>query len=192
MTRFLKIFLSIFSGAIFLSLSAMLGKLLLFRSFSWYLMRNFEPDHSKIADIATSIVDCTLPVGFGNPYTARFAGYSLVAFTGDDNRSHIYFFQIPYYLPLDLDFIEKQIRQVSGNSVEDRPRHPVVLDQKTGAIRGQEINLVISEGKNSEGQMYREISGLFRGKAGPALVVISQPAASWDTEMVDQFLASIR
>jgi hypothetical protein len=71
-------------------------------------------------------------------------------------------------------------------------REMVVVDEIPATIMGQPVTLVVSEGRNHDGQLYRQVDGMFEGKGGQALVVISGPVQTWDQTVVDEFIASIR
>jgi hypothetical protein len=66
-----------------------------------------------------------------------------------------------------------------------------VLGSQSGIIMGQEVELVTSEGTNHEGQADRQVSAIFQGNGGQAMVMFERPVESWDQAEVDGFLASI-
>ena len=61
----------------------------------------------------------------------------------------------------------------------------------TAHLRQGTAPVLVGEGINSQKQSYREVTALFQGRGGPALVSISSPASQWDWEQVDLFLASV-
>jgi hypothetical protein len=67
-----------------------------------------------------------------------------------------------------------------------------VVDQVPATIRGQETTLVVSEGMNHDSQPFRQITAIFPGDGGQAMVVFERPADQWDQAEVDTFIASIR
>jgi hypothetical protein len=52
--------------------------------------------------------------------------------------------------------------------------------------------LIVREGVTDDGEQMRQVTGLFEGKDGPALLMVAGEVDAWDTEMVDRFIASIR
>ena len=66
-----------------------------------------------------------------------------------------------------------------------------VIDQRTVAVRDRQATLTISEGRGANGA-YRSATVLFEGLGGPALLNLSGPLATWDDQIVDTFLASLR
>ena len=67
-----------------------------------------------------------------------------------------------------------------------------VIENRTATMRGQEVNVVTSEGTNSDRVVYRQIMVGFQGKGGPALLVFSDAVENWDQDAVDAFLQSIQ
>ena len=68
-----------------------------------------------------------------------------------------------------------------------------LVEQKPVTIRGQKSTLSISEGTNDQGELSRMANVTFQGRGeGPTLVMFIGPAEQWDTELVEDFISSIR
>ena len=156
---------------------------------SWLLFQRVDDAQANVTAVSDTIADYTLPAGFGDGDAVSIAGFSMVSYTDVDGRSHIYLIQAPPNLVLDQADLERQMRQAAGTS---EWTETTVIDYQPSYIRGEEATLVISEGVSHDDQRYRSASGLFEGKEGLALVNISAPASSWDQEMVDAFIESLR
>jgi hypothetical protein len=52
--------------------------------------------------------------------------------------------------------------------------------------------LTVREGTTRRGERLRQVTGFFQGKEGPAVLMVTGEAASWDETTVDGFIASIR
>ena len=141
--------------------------------------------------VSAEIAGYDLPEGFGDGYAAQMPGFSLVGYTGADGHSHIYLVQADSSTGMTLEGIERQILE-NTNTTSRSPGSMTRVNVIPGTIRDQEVELVISEGTNHDGEGYRQVSGLFDGNGGPAAVIISMPVSSWDQASVDTFLASIR
>ena len=113
----------------------------------------------------------------------QLAGASLVGYTGSDNHSHIYFFQAPANVKVDQAEMERQLSQAIENG--DDPTD--VVDMVPSRLCGQDTTLLVSEGVNSDGDAFRQVSGMFQGKGGQALVVFERPVSNWDQAEVDTF-----
>lgn len=154
----------------------------------WTMSETFENDAATVANVGDSIADYTLPAEFGDGYAVRWEDFSMVAYTADGN-SHIYLVQVPESLLPEHAELEQQMRQVSGQGDFRESR---VIGRQPCPIRGEPTTLIISEGINHTGQLYRSASALFEGNEGTALINISGPADTWDQEMVETFIESVK
>ncbi len=159
-------------------------------SAGWILARLINSNPTTVAEVGQSISNYTLPDGFTNGFSTRLLGLSAVGYNGTDGHSHIYLLQMPSYINIDQTEMERQLSQATGNT--DKYTKVTVVGEEQANLRGQETTLTVSEGINHDNQPYREVSGLFPGKGGQALVVVSMPTGSWNQDLVDNFLASIK
>jgi hypothetical protein len=186
----LKIIIGLLIGSVVLCTVAAVGMVLFARAAGTVIEQAFVTDLAQVADISSEIAVYTLPEGFGQPFAAQAAGSSIVGYTGNDGRSHIYFFQLPAGVHIDPSELEKQARQAAPSNVKVNNIH--VVERRPGVIAGQEVTLIISEGLNHSDEPFREVSAIFEGKSGQALVTFSRPTAAWDDAEVEAFLASIQ
>ncbi len=185
-----KIIIGIIGGLTIVCLCLAVAGFALLRWGGYSVVRALDTDPAKAANISQSIAEYTLPAGFGSPFATQVAGFTMVSYTGADNHSHIYLFQLPSNFHVDQAEIERQF-QNAGPSNYNRPVQMQVVDQKKGIINGQEVTQVTSEGQNHDDQPYREVTAMFQGRGGQALVVISGLVSTWDQQAVDDFLGSI-
>ncbi len=143
-------------------------------------------DAATVSKTASRIADFTLPEGYREEYALDLASVTVAAYNPGDNHSHLYFIQGPKDMSLDED----ALRKAAGTY--DATTRLTVVETRTATVRGQEVNVLISEGTNSDGQDYRELSVAFHGKGGPALMVIEEPTSRWTQEKIDAFVASIQ
>jgi hypothetical protein len=66
----------------------------------------------------------------------------------------------------------------------------VKVEEKT--IRGEETQVAIYEGTDTNGIVLRQVITSFPGKDGTAMLMIMGPAELWDQDMIDAFIESIR
>ncbi len=144
-----------------------------------------------VAKAAANIADFTLPEEYQPEYTLTLAGFTIVSYNPAGGYSHLFLVQAPADYKEDQAKLEETLHQAQSGKKDDTTRMTVV-EKRSVAIRGQQTILVISEGVNSSDQPYRQATATFQGKNGPALLVISEPAARWDTARIDRFIASIK
>jgi hypothetical protein len=150
---------------------------------------NVKTDAEKVSSAAMSIADFKPPAGYAPEFTASLGGYTVVAYNPGDSRSHLYLIQSEK--EADGEKLSQMLTSMAPGANDPNLRLTVV-DNRTTPIRGQEATLVVSEGTNSEGKAYRQLVGTFAGKGGPALLVLIEPAESWDQEAIDAWIASFQ
>jgi hypothetical protein len=190
MSTTVKIILAFVAGALLICMAAGVVGVLLFRAAGSTVTSLIKSDPETAVRVGSEIAEYEIPEGFPDVFSAQLAGYEMTGYTGSDGHSHIYFFQLPAGVSVDVSKLESELQSTFPD--RNRPYTDIrVVDTQPGTIAGQEVTLVISEGTNHEGEPFREVSAAFEGKDGQALVVFSRPTASWDQAEVDTFLASI-
>ncbi len=187
MNRTSKIILGLAIGATLACALVAMSTLVLVGSAAWALVHWAQTDIA-MAGTGAAIAEYSLPPGFGPADVAHVAGFSIISHTGIDGYSHIFLAQLPQALDLDAADVDDQLRQASLRP-EIQGMH--VVGSRTATIRGQQVRLLVSEGTNHDGQLCRQVVGVFQGENGQVSVLFSAPLAAWDQTAVDGFLASI-
>lgn len=145
-------------------------------------------EEKAVAVAAGGIAELELPEGYAPELTASVGNYTVVSYTPGDGYSHLYLAQSVD--PADEYRMEQALDEVvpGGSDPEFRM---TVLETRPVVVRGTNADLVISEGTNSDGEKYLQALVAFDGRGGPALLVFSEPAATWDMEKVEALVASI-
>ncbi len=142
-----------------------------------------------VAKTASQIADFTLPSGYSPEFAGKLGNYTAVSYSPGDGHSHLYLVQSGK--AEDREQLSEMLTSlVPGSS--DRYSRMTVVESRTATIRGQSATVVISDGINSDGQQYRQVTAGFQGKGGPALLVIEEPLTRWDQATVDAFIASLK
>lgn len=148
-----------------------------------------KDDPQQTKDAGAEIADFELPAGYESELSTKMLGYTLVTYNGQSDADHLYLIQSEK--ESDGEELEQMLTQLSPGSSDPNTRM-TVIENRPITLRGHETTLVISEGVNSEGESYRQLTVVFEGKGGPALMVFSEPIDNWDQATIDEFLASIR
>ena len=151
-------------------------------------------DPQEVAQIASGIADFDVPEGFTTQYGMEIATFRMVQYTTRSEDIFIFVTQFPAGTSINPDDMMRQVRDNSRNP--NSPWYNMdtdLIEQTPVTIRGEETTLSISEGTNDQGMLYRMANAKFQGKGdGPALFMIVGPAEEWDTELVEDFIASIQ
>jgi hypothetical protein len=143
----------------------------------------------KVANAASAIADFEPPAGYSSDFTATLMGYTVAAYNPGDGHSHLYLVQSEE--ESDAEKLAQMLAELVPGSSDPNTRL-TVIENRPVTLRGQETTLVISDGVDSQGETYRQVTAAFQGKGGPALLVLSEPIESWDQSEVDAFIASIQ
>lgn len=191
MNTTVKIILALVAGALLTCLAAGVAGVYLFRSAGLAAAELVKTNPEKVVRVGSEIAEYNLPEGFPESFSVQLAGYEMIGYTGSDGHSHIYFFQLPAGVTVDVSNMGSELQKIfpegAGTNKDVR-----VVDSLPGTIAGQDVTMIISEGTNHDGKTFREVSAAFQGKGGQAVVVFSRPISAWDQDEVDRFLGSIR
>lgn len=141
-----------------------------------------------VAKTAEKIADFTLPPGYEPEYGLHALGYTAVAYH-DDNAGHLYLVQSES--EADGTALQEALDEMVPG-YQDEERELEVVEQWPFTLRGQDVLVTISEGTGGEGEMMRQATAVFQGKAGPTLLILREPSTRWDEATVQAFLASVR
>lgn len=149
----------------------------------------FNTDTDEVIRTADKIADFDLPNGYRPEFSASFEEYTMVAYKPGDNHSHLYLIQSQN--PADAQKLEQELNHIMPGT-KDRDTRMTVLETHSITVRGQEATLIVSEGTNGDGELYRQVTLVFASKGGPALLAFSQPVTTWDSIQWQALIASIQ
>jgi hypothetical protein len=165
-----------------------------FGKFVQFADKSTTENPQEVAQIASGIADFNLPEDYTTHYGIKIATFSMVQYTTRNEENYIFLTQFPAGTSINVEEMLRQIKNSSRNP--NSPWYNVdttLVEQKRVNIRGEETTLSISEGKSDKGVMYRMANATFQGKgAGPTLLMVVGPADQWDTQLFEDFIASIR
>ena len=153
------------------------------------LKRIVNHDAAKVSRAASAITDFELPAGYAPEFTASLMGYAVAAFNRGDGHSHLYLIQSTK--GSDAAKLFRWLARLAPGS-KGSFTDITVTEHRAATIRGQEVTLIVGKGIDREGRSCRQLTATFRGKGGPALLVLSEPTTHWNQYSIDAFIASIR
>lgn len=149
----------------------------------------FTSDAEHVDKLASSIADFEVPEGYASEFSAEMSGYTLATYKGSADPSHLYLIQSEN--DADGAELERMLNELVPGASDPDTRMTVV-ENRPVTVRGQDATLIISEGTNHDGELYRQATVAFQGKGGPALLLFSESTAAWDANVLDELLTSIR
>ena len=105
--------------------------------------------------------------------------YSVTAFSPGDGQVHLYLIHSDNQE--DGQKLAGMLEQIAPGSYDPQTLI-TVIETRPATVRGQQAMLVISEGRTSEGDSYRQAALAFQGNGGPALLVFTAPVTSRDQD----------
>ena len=151
----------------------------------------YPTDIEDVRSIADQIASYTAPEGYTEAFAVDLMGFQVIDLQGITPSCHIYLVQAPEDTHVDVEKLQEQARSMDVGEGYKKPRAVRVVEQRMVTLRGESVTMLVGEGINSDNLPYREITALFTGRGGPALINMSAPIDQWDWDVVDQFLASI-
>lgn len=149
-------------------------------------------DPEGAAAVAQQIAEYEAPPGYEEAFAIKILDMAMVGLQSDQVGHVIMLMQFPSNTGMTRGEMELQYQQalqrqmgVSGLKFE-----PVGHSEAT--IRGQEVNLLVSEGANENGYRFRQVTGVFEGRNGQVLLAVIGPISTWEQAEIDAFISSIR
>ncbi|HKZ53919.1 MAG TPA: hypothetical protein VJ123_00450 [Anaerolineales bacterium] len=151
-------------------------------------------DPTSAAEVAGSIAEFDIPPGH-ELRALSFFGFDMVMLVPDNfqSGSFITMMQFPTGMALSRDEMEAQMRQGLAQQQFGRSlQNMQYVGELQTSIRGKEVSLSVFEGRDENGLLMQEVTGIFEGIGGPTMLMILGPAETWGSSGVDEFLRSMR
>ena len=192
MSRTVKIILIV--GGILLLLCVIAGVVgsLALRQVGEQLQTSFTDNAADVSKLATEIADFDVLSDLKPEFGMKLLNFTFVGYTANgDSNTHLFLMQFPKGLAADQGEMERQMRENLKGRLGDESLNFAQVGTRTVNIRGSEVTVSVLE-SSGDNQNYRQLTGVFDGKSGPTLLVLTLPTSQWDDAAVDQFLQSIR
>jgi hypothetical protein len=148
----------------------------------------------EVAQIASEIADFDVPETFTKQYGIKIATFSMVQYMNSSEKTFLFITQFPAGTSINPDKMMREIQNNSRNPNSTWYNNDThIVEERPVIIRGEETTLSISEGTSEQGELFRLANAKFQGNGeGPALFMIVGPVDEWDSQLVEDFLASIQ
>lgn len=156
--------------------------------------QSFKTDPTSVAAVAHRIADFDIPSGYRETIGMSLLGYDMIGLTPDSSSQDgpiIVMMQFTSGVT-DPAQMQQQMEKSLGqqNGTAGTPMQVVETRQET--IRGQQVTVTISQGTNQEATTLKRLTAVFKGNAGPTMLMIEGNAAGWDDQVIEDFIHSIR
>jgi hypothetical protein len=190
MSRGLKVALVVTAIVLFLCCVAGLGATFLGTRL---VGRVFITNPERVQAVGRQIADYEVPAGYAEMFAMNVMGLKMVAISPSTSSDYliIMLMQLPAGIQISREEMERQIEQALARQTGLDSADMTSEDQET-RIKDELVTLTVREGTTQDGQRMRQVTGLFEGKGGPAVLMVMGETATWDSTLVDRFIASIR
>jgi hypothetical protein len=152
-----------------------------------------NPD--RVQAVGNQIADYDVPPGYEEMFAMNMMGMKLVAIgpsTPTADSTMIMLMQFPAGMDVSRQQMERQVEQALARQTGLSSADMTSVGKEEAVINDEAVTLTVREGTTGRGERIRQLTGLFDGRSGPTILMITGEVAAWDQEMVDAFITSIR
>ena len=153
-------------------------------------MTNGEP--TSVARAQEKIAEFDIPPGY-EPMALSMFVYDMISLTPIDSENDpmIMLMQFNKSTSRDPEQMEEQLKQAAEQQSGRPGMSMQVVDTFEEVIRGETVTVTVSEA-NYQDFVFRQWMTIFQGNKGPVILMIQGPARTWDDQLVDDFIKSIK
>ena len=153
-------------------------------------MTNGEP--TSVARAQEKIAEFDIPPGY-EPMALSMFVYDMISLTPIDSENDpmIMLMQFNKSTSGDPEQMEEQLKQAAEQQSGRPGMSMQVVDTFEEVIRGETVTVTVSEA-NYQGFIMRQWMTIFQGNKGPVILMIQGPTRTWDDQLVDDFIKSIK
>lgn len=189
MSRTTKIVLGIVGGLVVLCVVSVAALFLVGR---WALGQALTTDPTQAASLGHQIATYDLPAGYAEITGMNVAGVQMVMIGNKQQPGTIIMLAQFTTATTDPETMRTQMEQSLEQQSNQQGLTYTTVGQEDVTIKGETVTMTIREATSSTGHVTRQEEGVFTGNKGPAMVMITGSADTWDKDAVNQFLQSIR
>ena len=175
---------------------AVVAAILVFRQAGKTIEEGMKTDPESAAQAARKIADYDLPPGYQEQMSMDILFYSFVIIAPETDTqtttSPLIMLAQFSQAGMDRQQMEQQLRQAFEQQSGQRGADMQVVEVKNMVIRGEEVEVTIFEGTDTNGYVVRQLITSFPGKDGTAMLMIMGSPSAWDDKVIDDFIESIR
>lgn len=159
------------------------------------IQEGMKTDPEAAAEAAHKIADYDLPEGYQEQIAMDIMFYSFVMIGPESSTGTLngpMFMLAQFQAGVNQEQMEEQLRQSFEQQAGNRGLNMSLVNVEEKTIRGEETQVATYEGSDDNGHVFRQVITSFPGKDGIAMLMIMGPVESWDQDLVDAFIESIR
>jgi len=153
-----------------------------------------KTDPASASQAAHEIADYTLPRGYREQLSMNIVFYSFVMMGPETSATTGPLIMLAQFdsSSTDPEQMKEQIRQSFEQQAGRNGTNMKLVEIKKMTIRGVKTDVALYEGTDQGGNFIRQLITSFPGKAGTAILMMMGDGQTWDQNMIDDFIQSIR
>ncbi len=144
--------------------------------------------------VGTRIADYTLPRGYQELMGMDLFTTQYLIIAPSDQRTGTMIMLMQFKSLTAANYDPKQMEQQMQQALQGQYARTGTFQpagQRPVTIKGETVNLAISEGIQGSARI-RQATGIFTGRNGLVMLMITGDASTWDWKMIENFCGSIR
>jgi hypothetical protein len=173
-----------------LCLCAGIAGFFVLRELGTRVTQSFKTDPTEVSKISGKIAQFDIPAGYKASMAMSLLNYDTVILSPSNGQTDemIMLMQMNGVAAPDPAQMQRTLEQQSGQSGNNTK----VVDSYVTTIRGEQTTVTVQESDSSQGYVLRQLIAIFKGNNGAAILMIQGNKNTWDQNLADQFIASIR
>jgi len=163
-----------------------------FRLFGNRMESAVKGNPTSVAKAKEDIADFDIPAGY-KPMSFNFLTYNMITLNPETSGSGMTIMLMQYtgVVSGSSEQMEEQLRRTIAQQNNQPGTSMTIVDTHEEVIRGQTVTVTVSEGRYQSFTM-RQWSTVFKGNKGPTILMIQGIAETWDGQLLDDFIKSIK
>jgi hypothetical protein len=164
-----------------------------FREFGKRMTNAIGTDTASVDQAKENIAEFDVPEGY-SPTVMSFLTYDMVTLNSESSsgsRMMIMMMQTNSFFSGNSEQTTEQLRQAMRQQGSQPGMSMKLIETHEEVIRGETVIISVSEG-NYQSFTMRQWMTVFTGNKGPTILMIQGPAESWDDQIIEDFLKSIK
>lgn len=179
-------------------LCAAVAAIVVFARIGSAVKESVKVDPQKASEAGHQIADYDLPPGYHEQMSMDVFTYTFVIITpgtmgsSSANSPLIMLAQFSNVGNYDQKQMEEQMRKSLEQQSGQRGQDLKTVKEEKMTLRGQETTVTTREGSDQNGNLFRQVSAIFPGKKGIAMLFVQGQPDHWDEHTINNFIKSIR
>ncbi len=174
-----------------LCMCAAVASFLVIREIGSRVKNTFKTDPTDIARVSDSIAQFDIPDGYELNMGMSFLNYDVVSLIPTSSASTDIMIMMMQFTG-GTSMSQEQMQRAFSQQNNQPNMQMKVVEQRIEVIRGEDVNVTISETTSSSTVQFRQWMAIFKGDKGPTILMFQGTTDRWDDDLIQTFIESIQ